>query len=112
MIFRMLHLPGSGAQSSSAPAAPVIETATISAPRRNRSSRSEISLIRVTIIKDRVALMAQARLGIIVIFVIATGCAIHKSPIQTYRLVAVGANPVLVPPGVATPDLAQRTLKA
>jgi hypothetical protein len=56
--------------------------------------------------------MAYGRLGSFVVFVIAAGCAIHKSPIQTYRLVAVGANPVLVPPGVATPDLAQRTLKA
>jgi hypothetical protein len=56
--------------------------------------------------------MAQARLGIFVIFVIATGCAIHKSPIQTYRLVASGGNPVLVPPGAATPNLAQRILKA
>jgi len=46
------------------------------------------------------------------LLVTATACAIHKSPIQTYRLVASGANPVLVPPGVATPDLAQRTLKA
>ena len=55
--------------------------------------------------------MAHARLGIFVVFVFATGCAIHKSPIQTYRLVASGGNPVLVPPGVATPDLAQRTLK-
>jgi hypothetical protein len=56
--------------------------------------------------------MAHARLGIFVVFVIASGCAIHKSPIQTYRLVAAGANPVLVPPGVATLDLAQRTLRA
>jgi hypothetical protein len=46
------------------------------------------------------------------LLVTATGCAIHKSPIQTYRLVAAGADPVLLPPGVATSSLAQRTLKA
>ena len=46
------------------------------------------------------------------VLVIASGCAIHKSPIRTYRLVPAGVNPVLVPPGVAKPDVAQRTFNA
>lgn len=46
------------------------------------------------------------------VLVIASGCAIHKSPIRTYRLVPAGVNPVLIPPGVAKPDVAQRTFNA
>jgi hypothetical protein len=56
--------------------------------------------------------MAQARLGIFGIFVIATGCAIHKPSIHSYRLVPGNVTPVLVPPGVAQPNVAQRTFNA
>ena len=45
MICRMLHFPGSGTKSNSGPAAPVIATATISAPRRKRSNNSANSLM-------------------------------------------------------------------
>ena len=45
----------------------------------------------------------------LLVLMIAPGCAIHKSPIHTYRLVPADGNPVLVPPGVAKPDVAQRT---
>jgi hypothetical protein len=56
--------------------------------------------------------MAHARLGSFVIFVITTGCAIHKPSIHSYRLVPGHVTPVLVPPGVAQPDVTQRTFNA
>jgi hypothetical protein len=46
----------------------------------------------------------------LVVLVIATGCAIHKAPIRTYRLVPAAVNPVLIPPGIANAEVAQRTL--
>jgi hypothetical protein len=56
--------------------------------------------------------MAHARLGSFVIVVITTGCAIHKPSIHSYRLVPGHVTPVLVPPGVAQPDVTQRTFNA
>src|SRR5438105_12424471 len=44
-IWRMLHWAGAGQKSSSEPAAPVIATATSSAPRLYLSNSSDISLI-------------------------------------------------------------------
>src|ERR1700752_1547369 len=49
-ICRTLHLP-SGLKSSSGPAAPVVATASNSAPRRNLSRRSAISLINLIVIR-------------------------------------------------------------
>jgi hypothetical protein len=46
---------------------------------------------------------------VLFLFVCATGCAIHRQSIQTYRLVPEGANNILVPPGVASVDLDRRT---
>jgi hypothetical protein len=48
----------------------------------------------------------------LVVLVIATGCAIHKAPIRTYRLVPAAVNPVLIPPGIANAEVAQRTFNA
>ena len=42
--------------------------------------------------------------------VACSGCAVHKP--QTYRLVEQGTVPVLLPPGVVAPDLAQRKFTA
>jgi len=50
--------------------------------------------------------------AVLFILVCATGCAIHRKSIQTYRLIPEGSNQILVPPGVAKPDLAQRTFNA
>lgn len=40
------------------------------------------------------------------------GCSVHKPIFQTYRLSQQGAGQVLIPPGVASPDVAQRTFAA
>src|ERR1700674_2390160 len=40
------------------------------------------------------------------------GCAVHKPLFRTYRLVKHDTGQVLIPPGVAAPDLAQRTFAA
>jgi hypothetical protein len=48
----------------------------------------------------------------LVLLVIATGCAIHKPPIRSYRLVPAAVNPVLIPPGVANAEVAQRAFNA
>ena len=45
-------------------------------------------------------------------FVLAAGCVVRKPSIQTYRLVPAGASQLLIPPGVAKPDIAQRTFNA
>src|SRR5260370_36341205 len=42
--------------------------------------------------------------------VACAGCAVRKP--QTYRLVGQGSAAVLLPPGVAAPDLAQRKVTA
>ena len=44
--------------------------------------------------------------------VACSGCAVHKQASQTYRLVGQGTAPVLVPPGVVAPGLAQRKFRA
>ncbi len=43
---------------------------------------------------------------------LVTGCAVHNPVLQTYRLVKQDTGPVLIPPGVAGPDVAQRTFTA
>jgi len=55
---------------------------------------------------------AISRSPALLVLVIGTGCAIHKAPIHSYRLVPAAVNPVLIPPGVASPDVAQRTFNA
>src|SRR5437867_1460871 len=50
----MLHLPGWGTKSVSAPATPVVTTAINSPPRRKRSSRSESSLIATNLFLLRI----------------------------------------------------------
>src|ERR1700693_3761990 len=46
----------------------------------------------------------------LVLLVTSIGCSIHKT--AAYRLVPAAVNPVLIPPGVANPDVAQRTFNA
>jgi hypothetical protein len=41
-----------------------------------------------------------------------TGCAVHKPAFQTYRLVNRGGGQIMIPPGMVTPDVAQRKFKA
>jgi hypothetical protein len=42
----------------------------------------------------------------------STGCAVRKPALQTYRLVNQGNSHILIPPGVAKSDLAQRKFTA
>src|SRR6266404_5933090 len=55
------------------------------------------------------AVVTQAS-AIFFALVACSGCAVHRP--QTYRLVEQGTTRVLLPPGVARPDLAQRKLTA
>jgi hypothetical protein len=41
-----------------------------------------------------------------------TGCAFHKPALRTYRLVKQNASEILIPPGVAGPDVAQGAFTA
>ncbi len=52
---------------------------------------------------------ASLRLALFLL-VTGIGCSIHKT--STYRLIPAAVNPVLIPPGVAKPDVAQRTFNA
>ncbi len=52
---------------------------------------------------------ASLRLALFLL-VTGIGCSIHKT--STYRLMPAAVNPVLIPPGVAKPDVAQRTFNA
>jgi len=52
---------------------------------------------------------ASFRLALFLL-VTGIGCSIHKT--STYRLIPAAVNPVLIPPGVAKPDVAQRTFNA
>ena len=45
-------------------------------------------------------------------FVTVTGCATHRAALHSYRLLGTGSNQVLVPPGVAKPEILQRTFDA
>ena len=45
----------------------------------------------------------------IIIALLASGCAVRKPPLQTYRLVKGNSGQVLIPPGVTSPDVPQRT---
>src|SRR5258708_31215737 len=49
MIWRMVHLPGSGAKSTSSPAAPVSTVASNSGPRRKRSRSSGMEFMSVVV---------------------------------------------------------------
>jgi hypothetical protein len=46
----------------------------------------------------------------LILLLVATGCSVHKT--GAYRLVPAAVNPVLIPPGVANPDVTQRTFNA
>ena len=52
------------------------------------------------------------RRTILVAFLACTGCAVHRPAFQTYRLVKRDTSQILIPPGVATPDVAQRKFTA
>jgi hypothetical protein len=45
-------------------------------------------------------------------FLIGAGCAAHRPGLQTYRLVSKNAAPLLIPPGIAAPDVVRRTFTA
>ena len=47
--------------------------------------------------------------GILFALLACGGCSVHKPAFRTYRLVGQGGSQILIPPGVATPELAQRT---
>src|SRR6185369_17603826 len=42
---------------------------------------------------------------------VSTGCATRRPALQTYRLVERDTGQILIPPGVATPDVAQRRFR-
>jgi len=50
------------------------------------------------------------QIGVVLPLVLAAGCAIHRPDYGTYRLSARDSTTILVPPGVASPALEQRTL--
>ncbi len=52
---------------------------------------------------------AVSRRAVVLALLACTGCAVRKPAFQTYRLVKHDTGPVLIPPGVASPDVAQRT---
>src|SRR5207247_11165080 len=47
--------------------------------------------------------------GAILIVRLAFGCAVRKPPLEAYRLVKRNSGQVLIPPGVTSPDVPQRT---
>ncbi len=59
--------------------------------------------------------MTRIRIRLLALFCVlmaTVGCAVHRSSNNAYRLVRTDARQILVPPGVATPDVHQRTFKA
>lgn len=59
------------------------------------------------------AVYSPTRLLALFCLLMATaGCAIHRSSHNAYRLVRTDAGQILIPPGVATPDVHQRTFNA
>ncbi len=54
--------------------------------------------------------MGISRPAIILALLACSACAVRKPAFQTYRLIKQDSGPVLIPPGVSSPDVAQRTL--
>lgn len=52
------------------------------------------------------------RIALIITALICSGCAIHRPISQHWRFVKTNASQVLIPPGVASPDIARRTFTA
>ena len=52
------------------------------------------------------------QLAALLVFVTATGCATHRAGLHSYRLLGTGSNQLLVPPGVAKPEMSQRSFDA
>jgi hypothetical protein len=49
------------------------------------------------------------RISLIFAVLLCTGCAVHQPIAANWRLTKQGTGDILIPPGVATPDLAKRT---
>ena len=54
---------------------------------------------------------AQTLAGVLAVLAAGTGC-VHRPVLNSYRLLRQNNTPILVPPGLATPDLALRTFMA
>src|SRR5258708_38794742 len=52
------------------------------------------------------------RRAILIALLASTGCAVHKPAFRTYRLVKRDVVQILIPPGVASPNVSLRKFKA
>src|SRR5260370_1492499 len=52
------------------------------------------------------------RRAILIALLASTGGSVHKPAFETYRLVKRDAGQILIPPGVATPDVSLRKFKS